>query len=85
MLRHTMNERIGRTGLPASYVAKLWTSAIAGAAVAWGIKIALPALHPIVAAVLILGPYGLVYFGASIALKVSEASYVASAFRRTSG
>jgi putative peptidoglycan lipid II flippase len=85
MLRHTMNERIGRTGLPASYVAKLWTSAIAGAAVAWGIKIALPALHPIVAAVLILGPYGLVYFGASIALKVSEASSVASALRRTSG
>ena len=43
MLRRTMNRRIGPTGLPAAYVAKLWTAAAAGAAVAWGIKIALPA------------------------------------------
>ena len=87
MLRRTMNVRIGRTGLPVSYVAKLWTSAVAGAAVAWGIKLALPALHPIVAGVVILGAYGLVYFGLAIALGISEAlrvaSYVASALRRT--
>jgi putative peptidoglycan lipid II flippase len=78
MLRHTMNERIGRTGLPAGYVAKLWTSAIVGAAVAWGIKIALPALHPIVAAILILGPYGAVFFAATFALQIPEATTVVS-------
>ena len=47
LLRSTLNARIGRTGLPAAYVAQLWGSAVAGAAVAWGVKIALPPLHPI--------------------------------------
>jgi putative peptidoglycan lipid II flippase len=76
MLRHTMNGRIGRTGLPAAYVASLWTAAAAGAAVAWGIKIALPALHPVVAGVLILGAYGLVFFAVTLALRVPEARFV---------
>jgi len=81
LLRRTLNARIGNTGLPASYTAKLWASAIAGAAVAWGLKLALPALHPIVAAVLILGPYGLVYFGVAIALGVSEVQSIVRRFR----
>jgi len=74
LLRQTMNARIGTTGLPVNYVVRLWGSAIAGAAVAWGLKLALPAVHPIVAAVVILGPYGLVYFGLTFAMKVPEAS-----------
>src|SRR5437773_12393341 len=50
LLRHALNERIGKTGLPAEYVAKLWGSAIAGAALAWTVKLALPALHPAIVA-----------------------------------
>jgi len=73
MLRNTMNVRIGRTGLSPSYVASLWLSAAAGAAVGWAIKLALPALHPVLAAVLILGPYGLVFAGMTLALGVPEA------------
>jgi putative peptidoglycan lipid II flippase len=72
MLRRTMNARIGRTGLPATYVVKLWASALVGAAVAWAIKLALPALHPIIAAMLVLGPYGAVYFGVTSFLHVPE-------------
>jgi putative peptidoglycan lipid II flippase len=82
MLRRTMNVRIGRTGLPVSYVAKLWTSAIAGAAAGWGIKIALPALHPIVAGVVILGTYGLVYFGVAVALGISETKSALNLIRK---
>src|SRR4029077_9208702 len=74
LLRATLNARIGRTGLPAEYVAKLLTAAGVGAAVAWAIKSAAPALHPVVTAALVLGPYGLVFFAATIALKVPEAS-----------
>ena len=74
LLRKTMNARIGKTGLPASYVAKLWASAVAGGAVAWGLKLALPAMHPIVGAVVILGPYGLVYFGMTFAMKIPEST-----------
>jgi putative peptidoglycan lipid II flippase len=78
MLRHTMNARIGRTGLPAAYVAKLWTSALAGAALAWGVRLALPDVHPVVAGIVVLGPYGLVYCGATLALGVPEAQFLLS-------
>ena len=82
MLRSTMNARIGKTGLPASYVAQLWGSAIAAAALGWGIKLALPALHPIAIAVLVLVPYGLIYFAATTALRVPEASSAFARLRR---
>jgi putative peptidoglycan lipid II flippase len=74
LLRSKLNERIGKTGLPVDYVAKLWASAAAGAAVAWGVKLALPSLHPVLAAMAILGPYGIVYFGGAFALRIPEAS-----------
>ena len=74
LLRRTMNERIGKTGLPASYVAKLWTSAIAGAAVAWAVKLSIPAMPPVFAAVLIIGPYGVVFFAMTFLLRIPEAS-----------
>jgi putative peptidoglycan lipid II flippase len=74
LLRRALNNRIGRTGLSADYVAKLWGSAIAGGAVAWAIKLALPALHPAIAAVVILGAYGLVFLAATLVLRIPEAS-----------
>jgi putative peptidoglycan lipid II flippase len=83
MLRRTMNVRIGRTGLSPSYVAALWSSAAAGAAVGWAIKLALPALHPVLAAVLILGPYGLVFAGMTLALGVPEVGLLLRWKRRT--
>lgn len=83
MLRNTMNARIGRTGLSPSYVAALWLSAAAGAAVGWAIKLALPALHPVLAAVLILGPYGLVFAGMTLALGVPEAGALLRWKRKT--
>jgi putative peptidoglycan lipid II flippase len=74
LLRARLNARIGATGLPAAYVAKLWTSALAAAVVAWGVKLAIPTLHPIVTALLVLGPYGLVFFASALAMRVPEAS-----------
>jgi len=74
MLRSTLNARIGRTGLPVDYVAKLWASAAAGAAAAWGMKLTLPTLHPVIAAIAILGPYGAVFFAGTFALRIPEAS-----------
>ena len=74
LLRHTLNRRIGRTGLPADYVAKLWASAIAGGAVAWMVKLAIPMLHPVIVAILVLTPYGLVFFAVTFAFRIPEAS-----------
>jgi putative peptidoglycan lipid II flippase len=76
MLRRTLNARIGRTGLPASYVARLWTSAATAAGAAWAVKIALPPVHPIALAVLVVGPYGVVYFGAALLMRIPEASTI---------
>src|SRR6266571_3107174 len=54
MLRRTLNSRIGNTGLPADYVIKLWSAAIAGAAIAWIAKLLIPNMHPAWIAVFVL-------------------------------
>jgi putative peptidoglycan lipid II flippase len=63
LLRASLNQRIGRTGLPASYVARLWAAAIAGAALAWIVRLVLPPLHPIVRGAIVLPVFGAGYFG----------------------
>ena len=76
MLRHKLNKRIGRTAVPADYLIKLWGSAVAAAAVAWGIKLALPHLDPRFMAILVLGPYGLIFLGMTLLLRIPEAAAV---------
>ena len=44
-----------------------------GAAIAWGIRLELPGLHPIVRAIVIFGPYGAAYIAATWLLGVPEA------------
>jgi putative peptidoglycan lipid II flippase len=76
LLRRTLNKRIGRTGLPLGFVAKLWLAAAVGAGVGWGIKLAIGTHHPVIIAALVLLPYGLTYFAITSALGVSEANAV---------
>jgi hypothetical protein len=78
LLRRTLNARIGQTSLPASYVWMLWLAAAAGAATAWAVKLTLPVANPIIAAVVILGPYGLVFFAIALMLRIPEASRLVS-------
>lgn len=73
LLRTLLENRIGRTGLPVSYAAKLWGAAVLGAAVGWGVKLVLPAAHPAVVAGAVLGPYGVVFAGTTLALRIPEA------------
>jgi len=74
LLRRKLNVRIGHTALPLDYVSKLWTAAAAGAFAAWAVKLNTPAMSPIVTAVVVLGPYGLVYLAATRMLRVPEAA-----------
>ncbi len=76
MLRRSMNARIGRTGLAGGYLIKLWTSAALAAAVAWAVKIIASPANPIVAGIVILAPYGVVFFAVALALGIPEASHV---------
>jgi hypothetical protein len=48
-------------------------SAVAGAGAAWGVKLTLPTSNPIVVAVAVLVPYGVVYIGLTLTLGVAEA------------
>jgi putative peptidoglycan lipid II flippase len=86
LLRARLNARIGHTGLPLTFSAQLWTSAITAAAAAWIAKIATPWSQPIVLGVIVIGVYGAVYFGSAILMRVPEASTAVNAmWRRMSG
>jgi putative peptidoglycan lipid II flippase len=82
LLRRALNARIGPTGLSADYVVKLWVSAACGAIAAWAVKLSIPPLHPMLAAILILGPYGVVFCASSIALRIPEARTTLARIRR---
>jgi putative peptidoglycan lipid II flippase len=79
LLRRTLNRRIGVTGLPASLAVRLWTAAAVAAASAWAVKL-LIGRHPpnatswdeILAAIPILGAYGLVYFAITYLFRIEE-------------
>lgn len=82
MLRGRLNRTIGATGLDGSYVVKLWTAATVGAIVAWTIKLAMPAAHPIMMGIAVLVPYGLAFLGMTAALRIPEASTALTRLRR---
>jgi len=73
LLRRTLNYKIGRTGLPISFVVKLWTGAGAAAAVAWAFKLLVSSLHPIPLAIIVLGGYGVTYFAVTFTFGLPEA------------
>ena len=82
LLRRTLNARIGRTGLPASLVARLWLGAAVAAAAAWGVKIALGRHHPLVFGLVVIATYGIVYFGAAWLLRIEECAALVRRLRR---
>src|SRR5262249_51278694 len=84
LLRATLNSRIGHTGLSPALGAQPWPAAVARAARGWAIRLALPFMHPVIAAALILGPYGAVYLGATVGLGLPEARAVLQRAQRRS-
>jgi putative peptidoglycan lipid II flippase len=81
LLRRTLNQRLGHTGLDLGLVARLWTAAAAAAATGWGIYLLVPIVHPIARALLVLGVYGLVYFLVTHAMRIPQAASLAGRFR----
>ncbi|CAN5665892.1 murein biosynthesis integral membrane protein MurJ [soil metagenome] len=85
LLRRTLRDRIGTVGVGASTIGRMFLAGLLGAAVAWSVRWALPPLHPIAAAVAILGAFGVVYFTIAAALKLPEASALLSRIGRLAG
>ncbi|MEO7970106.1 MAG: murein biosynthesis integral membrane protein MurJ [bacterium] len=70
LLRRTLNRRIGKTGLAAGYVVKLWLAALVAAGIGWALKLLVGDIHPIPLAALVLGGYGISYFAITSALGI---------------
>ncbi len=81
LLRRGLGSRIGACHLPKGLLPRLWASAIAAAAVGFVAKLALPPVHPILRAVVVLGLFGVTYLGSTLALGVAEASRALSRAR----
>jgi len=73
LLRRSLNRRIGESGLPAAYLAKLWAAALMAAGIAWAVRHFIGLHRPILAAILILGTYGILYFAATLLFRLPEA------------
>lgn len=73
-LRHSLNKKIGKTGLTLKFQMKMWICALVAVAVAFAVKsLPLPPWHIIVKAILVLGVYGVIFLGMSLALKIEQA------------
>jgi putative peptidoglycan lipid II flippase len=73
LLRRTLNHRIGSTGLAGDYLIKLWSAALLGGFAGWGIHHVLPHVSPIPLAIVVLIPYGAIYFGMAALFNLPEA------------
>jgi putative peptidoglycan lipid II flippase len=85
LLQRGLRSRLGHVGVPLGYLAQVWIAAAIGAALARGVFVALGLKGPILAAVLILGIYGLVFFGLALAIKIPEAQSMLGMFSRRLG
>ncbi|HSM76598.1 MAG TPA: murein biosynthesis integral membrane protein MurJ [Bryobacteraceae bacterium] len=73
LLRRGMARRIGRIESPVGYFTRLWIAAGASAALGWALRILLHPHRPIVAALVILVPYGMAYLGLAAMMRVDQA------------
>jgi putative peptidoglycan lipid II flippase len=82
LLRRSLNRKIGRTGLPLPFIIKLWTAAVAAAAIGWGIKLVVGVNRPILTAIAVLGPYGVSYFLLTSMFGLPEAERIVGRFTK---
>jgi putative peptidoglycan lipid II flippase len=73
LLRRSLVPRIGRVSLASGAALRLWAAAGVAALAAWGTKLLLPPLPPVLTGALVLGAYGGVYFPVAALLGVREA------------
>jgi putative peptidoglycan lipid II flippase len=76
LLRNSLNQRIGRTGLPLIYSAKLWSGALVGAGVGWALKMLVAGWHPVPLAIVVLGGFGTCYFAVGYLFGVPQAQAI---------
>jgi putative peptidoglycan lipid II flippase len=73
LLRASLRNRLGVHERLLGLVVVLWICAGAAALAAWGVKLAIPDLHPWITALLVTGTFGIVYLAATLAARVDVA------------
>ena len=73
LLRSRLNRRIGVTGIASRFVGALWLCAAIAAAAGWGMRVLTAGRNHLVAGLLVLATYGVVYLAASLVAGVPEA------------
>jgi len=71
LLRSSINGRIGSTGVRASHMRRLWSAGVAAAVVAWGVKLIIPPVGPLVRGALVLPAFGASYLGVALLLGIA--------------
>jgi putative peptidoglycan lipid II flippase len=73
LLRRSLGKRIGVTRLAWDVLGRTWAATVLAAGMALLLRVLLPPLHPIPAAVLVLGAFGAVYLGIGALLGLPQA------------
>ena len=81
LLRAALNRRIGKTGLPAVVLAKLWGAALFAAVVAFALKQWTLNMPPLSAGIIVPALFGAVYFAAALTLRIPEAAQIIGSIR----
>ena len=80
--RTPIGARIGEARLPKGLLPRLWGAALLATMAAWGARWIVAGTHPVLQAVVILGIFGGVYLGATLAFGVREADDALARVRR---
>ncbi|MFI5235735.1 MAG: lipid II flippase MurJ, partial [Gemmatimonadales bacterium] len=85
LLQRALSRRIGRTGLHAGELVRLWGAALVGGAAGWGVLSCVLDARGLVQGALVLPTFALAYLAAARALGVPHAERLIARFRRSGG
>ena len=85
LLRHAVNKRIGKTGIPRTRLLTLWLAAAAAAGVAWAVRTVVPSNRPLLVGAVIIAAYGATYFVVTFIAGVEDAVSFARRLRVSRG
>lgn len=72
LLRQSLTRRIGAMHISFGFLAKLWAASLVVGACCFGVKIVLPAHHPVFRGIVVLAVFGLLYFPVTAGLGIEE-------------
>ena len=73
LLRRSINGRVGRTGVPADHLARLWSSAAIAAAIAFPVTMYIPPTQPLARGFIVLPIFGVMYLALTLIVGVPGA------------